>query len=66
MTDAADTEPLPRSFVRTAARRIAGMAAVWAGFGVLNGIISPPGTGLIAVVAGVIASCRQRPCTRSG
>src|SRR6266498_3671359 len=41
--------------VRASLRQMPAMAAVWAGFGVLTGVLTAPGTGPVAIAAGVIA-----------
>ena len=50
-----DATQLWYPLVRAALRRIPGMAAVWAGFGVACGVLAAPGAGPIAIAAGVTA-----------
>lgn len=42
-------------FVHAALGRLPGMIAVWAGFGVVAGVLAAPGAGPVAVVAGAVA-----------
>jgi hypothetical protein len=52
---ATEADHLWSALVRAAVRRMPGMVAVWAGFGVTCGVLTAPGTGPVAITAGVIA-----------
>ncbi len=50
-----DVWQLPSALLRAVLRRMPGMVAVWAGFGVVSGVLTAPSVGPIAVAAGVTA-----------
>ena len=52
---AAEPTASPAETFRATLRRMPGMIAVWLGFGVLLGFVSPAGTGPIGVAAGATA-----------
>jgi hypothetical protein len=47
--------PSPRALLGAAVRRLPGMAAVWAVFGVVVGLLNPPGAGPVSIAAGITA-----------